>query len=170
MQTTLDPILKKKKRTKKNKSCSFDTSSTKKGTPLSFPRTTLNDRRNEVYGAKHPARGLRPNIPILWFPYWEKRSPSSTPTIDRTEYRDWAVESRSFLSKHWCHLSGEDAIVSQTGFYTLYLRLTVEPGSPAGWVRNEQRQRWPFISQLCDQWGQDTWWEAVDLANEDSHC
>jgi hypothetical protein len=111
----------------------------------------LYDRRRKVCGDKHP--GSLISLLCLW-----KEAPSSISTPDRTESRDCAVEPRSFLSRHWCHLSGEYAIASQTGFSTLYLRLTLEPGSPAGRVRDGQRQRWAFISQSCDQWGQ---WHLV---------
>lgn len=98
----------------------------------------------------------------------EKRH-SQPPTIDRTEYEDCVVELRSFLSRHRCHLSGEYAVVSQAGFLHSVLESHTGTWLTCCQVRDEQRQCWPFISQSRDPRGHDTWREAVDLANEDSH-
>lgn len=165
MRTIPDPILKKKK-TRENKSHSLDASSSKKWTQLSsFSTSILNDLydRRKVYGAKHP----NSLISLLCL---RKEAPSSTPTIDRTEYKGWAAQPRGLPSRHWCPPSIRwICCCFSDWFLLLYLRLTLEPGSPAGRVRDEQRQQWSFVSQSCDQWGHDTWWEAVDLANEKSH-
>lgn len=67
----------------------------------------------------------------------EKRH-SQPPTIDRTEYEDCAVELRSFLSRHRCHLSGEYAVVSQAGFLHSVLESHTGTWLACCQVRDEQ--------------------------------